>query len=110
MEVTGNYKMTHSSIDQMNTETSTLTSMFLYVRINVLINKFKSKSLPILAKLRHRKRASRASWVRFFGKSIHARNFGYDIIYVHPAVDCQGGGGEAGKPLETGLFRQFSLV
>ena len=35
------------------------------------------------------KLASGAPWVRFFGKSIHARNFGYDAS-VHPSVQTVG--------------------
>ena len=46
--------------------------------------------------------------VRLFGKSIHARNYGYDVS-VRP-FDRRGGGGEAGQPLWTGLFGQFSLA
>ena len=41
--------------------------------------------------------------VRFFKKSIHARN-------PSARTDCRGGGGEAGEPLGTGVFRQFSLA
>ena len=57
--------------------------------------------------LRRAKRASRAPWVRFFGKSIHARNFGYEVMYVRPPVETVGV--EAGHPLGTGVFGQFSL-
>ena len=48
----------------------------------------------------------------FFRKSTHARNLGYDVTYVRPPsarTDCRGGGGEAGEPLGTGVFGQFSL-
>ena len=48
----------------------------------------------IIAEIRHAKHASEAPWVRFFGKSIHARNFGYDLThvqsYVHPPVQTVG--------------------
>ena len=35
---------------------------------------------------RRAERAIGPPWVRFFGKSIHARNFGYDVTSVHPSV------------------------
>ena len=47
--------------------------------------------------------------LRFFGKSINARNFGNDVTYVR-RTDCRGGVGEAGQPLGTKVFRQFSLA
>ena len=38
--------------------------------------------------------------------------FDYDITYVNPSAptDCRRGGGEAGQPLGTGVFGQFSLA
>ena len=64
----------------------------------------------LIAELRRAKRASGAPWVRFFGKSIHARNVGYDVTYVPVrSYRLTGGGGEAGQPLGTGVFGQFSL-
>ena len=57
--------------------------------------------MGLLAELRHAKRASGAPWVRFFL-----------VIYqcVQSYRDCQGGGGEAGQPLGTRVFWQFSLA
>ena len=55
--------------------------------------------------------ASGTPWVKFFGKSIHVRNFGYDVSIRLPMhTECQGGGGEAGQPLGTGVFEKFPLV
>ena len=51
------------------------------------------------------KHASGAPWARFFGKSICARNVGYDVSV---RTDW-GGGGEAEQPLGMGVFMQFSL-
>ena len=56
---------------------------------------------------------SGAPWVRFFRKSIHARNSGYGVTYVRPPVrpyTLPGWRWEAGEPLGTGFFGQFSLA
>ena len=37
-----------------------------------------------------REKRSGAPWVRFFGKSIHARNFGYDVTFVRRPVQTVG--------------------
>ena len=44
----------------------------------------------LVAELRRAKHASGAPWVTFFGKSIYARNFGYDFTYVRPPVQTVG--------------------
>ena len=44
----------------------------------------------LTAELGRLKRASGAPWVRFFGKSIHPRNFGYDVTYARPPVQTVG--------------------
>ena len=49
-------------------------------------------------------------------ESIHARNFGYEITYIHLQsahytgilTDC--GGSEEGEPLGMRVFRQFFLI
>ena len=48
------------------------------------------KTLILTVDLRHAKGASGAPWVRFFGKSIHARNFCYDVMYMRPPVQTVG--------------------
>lgn len=61
----------------------------------------------------------RPPWERNLGKSIQALNFGYDVTYASAyrlsgwratRTDCRGGGREAGQPLGTGVFGQFSLA
>ena len=66
----------------------------------------------LIAKVRRAKRASGAAWLRFFGKTMHTRNFGDEVTYVRTSVRplIRVGGGEAGQPLGTGVFRQFSLA
>ena len=59
--------------------------------------------------LRRAKRVSGEPWVRFFGKSIDARNFGYDVTYVRP-LRLSVGGGEAVQSLGTEALGQFSLA
>ena len=61
----------------------------------------------ILAELRRTWRASGALWLRFFGKSFHAKNFGYDVMYVRP-YRLSGWGGR--RTSGAGVFGQYSLV
>ena len=66
--------------------------------------------MQLLAELMCAEHASGVPWVRFIGKSIHLRNFGYDVTYVCPSTrtDCRGG--EAGEPLGTECMSNFCLV
>ena len=65
----------------------------------MLIHTFRSERSGVIAGLRRANRASGAPWVRNFAKSVDARNFGYDV-----------GGGEARRPLGTGVFGHVSLA
>ena len=60
---------------------------------------------PLIAELRRAKRASGATWVRLFGKSIHARNLGCDVsvrLSAYPPVRPSGKG-KTGVPGEKSL-------
>ena len=65
-----------------------------------------------IAELRRSRRASGALWVRNFGKSIDARNFGYDFSVHPPARPYKLSGSRWGgmTPSGEGVFMQVSLA
>ena len=60
--------------------------------------------------LRRAKRVSGAPWVKFNLGYLSMREILVKMSRMSARTDCRGGGGEAGQPLRTGVFWQFSLA